>query len=78
MIRGTVMIDILRNLYLHHIQIIGITLISVNGVPDDCQCFGDSDIHTARHDQRTDRNAEVEDKFLRGNPFAKNEIVATP
>ena len=35
MIRGTIMIDILQNLYLHHIQIIGITLVSVNDVADD-------------------------------------------
>ena len=41
MIRGTVMINILPNLYLHHIQIIGGTLISVNGDPDERQCFGD-------------------------------------
>ncbi len=43
MIRGTVMIDILRNLYLHHIQIIGGTLIRVNGDSDECRCFGNLD-----------------------------------
>jgi len=44
MIRGTVMMDILQNLYFNHTQMIGGTLISVNVDPDECQCFGDFDI----------------------------------